>query len=421
MNSRERVKKALSHKQPDILPVDIGGTTVTGMHASIVYKLRQYFSLDNPGTPVKVVELMQMLGEIKNDLKEITGIDCYALEGKGTIFGFDKENWKEWELFDGTPLLVPGLFNTTLNEQGGIYQYAKGDRNYSPSGVIPKDGYFFNPIIRKKEIDEKNLNFKDNLEEVEIISSEELIYLKDIAEDLYNNTNYSIISTSMVSDLGDIALIPGPNLKDPKGIRDITEWYISLYKRRDYIKKVFEYQTEIAIENYKRINEAMGKFIDVYFITGTDFGYQEGLMISKDVYSDLFKPFHKKINDWIHENTQWKSFIHTCGSVYELLLDFIEAGFDILNPVQISAKNMKPEKLKKEFGKYLTFWGGGVDTQKTLALGSTKEVKKEIKKLIEIFNVDGGFIFSAVHNIQPNVPIKNVIAMIEVIQKYRNI
>ncbi|MHB8278530.1 MAG: uroporphyrinogen decarboxylase family protein [Candidatus Humimicrobiaceae bacterium] len=419
MNSRARVRKSLLHKQPDILPVDIGGTTVTSMHVSIVYKLRQYYALDIPGTPVKVVELLQMLGEIKDDFKEVIGVDCTALEGKGTIFGFNKENWKEWKLFDGTPVLVPGLFNTELNEQGGIYQYAEGDRNYPPTGVMPKGGFFFDSTARKREINEKNLNPKDNLEGMEIISNKDLTYLKNMAEDLYNNTDYSIVGVHTVSSLGDVARVPGPNLKDPKGIRDVAKWYISLYKRKDYIKKVFEGQTEIALENYRRINKAMGRLIDTYLITGTDFGFQQGILISKDIYKELFKPFHKKINDWIHENTSWKCFIHTCGSICALLPEFIEAGFDILNPVQISAKDMEPDKLKKEFGKYLTFWGGGVNTQKTLSLGSPKEVKEEVKKLIEIFNVDGGFIFSAVHNIQANVPIENVIAMIEVIQGYR--
>jgi hypothetical protein len=419
MNSRERIRKALLHQQPDKLPVDFGATPVTGIHASMVYKLRQYYGLDTPGTPVKVVELFQMLGEIKDDLKKIMGVDCTVLEGKGTTFGFDKENWKEGGLFDGTPVLVPKLFNTEPNEEGGIFQYAGGDKSYPPSGVMPKNGFFFDSTVRKTEVDDENLDPQDNLEGIVVISDQDLKYLKEKAEDLYKNTSYSIIGMHVPSSLGDIAWIPGPNIKDPKGIRDVAEWYISLHSRKDYVKRVFEGQTEISLETYKKINNAFGQFMDVQFISGTDFGYQQGIFISKETYRELFKPFHKKINDWIHENTSWKCFIHTCGSNYELLPDLIEAGFDILNPVQIAAKDMEPEKLKKKFGRYLTFWGGGVDTQKTLSLGSIREVKEEEKKLIEIFNVDGGFVFNAIHNIQANVPLENVVAMIEVIQEYR--
>lgn len=419
MNSRERGRLTLSHNQPDKLVVDFGATLITGMHVSMVYMLRQYFGLDDTGTPVKVVEPFQMLGEIKDDLKKIIGVDFTALEGKRTLFGFAKENWKEWKLNDGTPVLVPGLFNIEKNKDGSIYQYAEGDKNYPPSAKMPKRGFFFDAIIRQKEIDDGNLNPKDNLEEYGLIDKEDLIYLKEQAENLYSNTDYSIVGGVCSSSFGDVGILPGFGLKDPKGIRDFEEWYISLYKRRDYIKKVFEGQCEIAIENYRRIYEEVGNLIDVFLVTAADFGMQQGLFDSLDSYRDLFKPFHKKINNWIHQNTDWKCFIHTCGSAYDLMLDFIDAGFDILNPVQISAKGMEPDKLKKEFGKDITFWGGGIDTQRTLPLKSPKEVKEEARRLIDIFSPSGGFVFNAVHNVQANVPVENMVAVIEAIQEYR--
>ena len=419
MTSRERIRKAISHQQPDKLPVDFGATAVTGIHVSMVYKLRQFYGLDDPGTPVKVVELFQMLGEIKDDLKKLIGVDCATLEGNGTIFGFEKKEWKEWRLFDDTPVLVPGKFNTQPNEKGGIYQYAEGDRDYPPSAVMPYKGYFFDSTVRKPDVDDENLDPGDNLEGMGIISDEEIQVLKEKAENIYNNTDYAIIGMHVVSSLGDIAWIPGPNVKIPKGIRDVAEWYISLLKRKDYIKKVFDAQTEISLETYRKMNNSFGNLQDVQFISGTDFGYQQGAFIPVDIYRELFKPYHKKINDWIHENTTWKCFIHTCGSNYELLPDIIDAGFDILNPVQIGAKDMEPKKLKKEFGKHLTFWGGGIDTQKTLSLGTPMEVKHEAERLIEIFSRDGGFVFNTIHNVQANVPLENMAALIEIIQKYR--
>lgn len=414
---RERIQCAISHNQPDKLPVDFGSTVVTGIHASIVSKLRKHFGLKDRS--VKIIEPYQMLGEIDDDLKEAIGIDVVNLEGKGTFFGYNKENWKKWKLNDGTPVLVPGLFNTKSNDDGSIYQYAEGDKSYPPSGKMPQKGFFFDSIIRQKPIRENGLNPENNIEEFKLLDKNDINYLKEEIEKIYNQCNYAVVGTVADSGFGDIAFIPAPMLKDPNGIRDIEEWYISIYARKDFIRKVFSRQLEIALENYKRVNDVIGDKIDVVQTSGTDFGIQRGLFVSKNTYRNLFKPFNKKINDWIHENTKWKSFIHTCGSVYDLMPDFIDSGFDILNPVQISAAKMDPKKLKKEFGKYITFWGGGVNTQKTLQFGDPKEVKEEVRKLIDIFSPDGGFVFNAVHNIQGNVPIENVIAMIEVIQEYR--
>ncbi len=419
MTPRERIIKAISKQQPDKLPVDFGSTAVTGMHASIVYKLRQYYGLGIEGEPVKVVEPYQMLGEIKDDLKEVMGVDCASLEGKGTFYGFNKEGWKEWQLNDGTPVLVPGLFNTEKNKDGSIFQYPKGDKSCSPSGKMPKGGFYFDAIIRQQYFDENNLNPQDNLEEFSLLSEQDLNDLKEQCDCLYNGTDYAIAGMPADTSFGDISFVPGTSLKNPKGIRSIEEWYISLYSRKEYIKKVFEGQLEIALENYKKIFEKIGNKINVVLTSGTDFGTQQGLFVSIDTYRELFKPIHLRLNNWIHENTSWKSFIHTCGGISDLIPDLIEAGFDILNPVQISARGMDPKKLKTEYGKYLTFWGGGVDTQKTMAFGSPDEVRKQVRELIEIFSDQGGFVFNTVHNIQAKVPIENITAMIETVKQYR--
>jgi len=314
---------------------------------------------------------------------------------------------------------VPGLFNTQKNKDGSMYQYAKGDKSFPPSAKMPSKGFFFDSIIRQKEIVEEELKPEDNLEEYSLISKKDLNYLKEQAENVCNNTEYAVMGVTGSSGFGDIAFVPGPMLKKPKGIRDVEEWYVSTCTRKDYVKKVFEGQFEIAIENYKRIFKAVGNIIDTVYVSGTDFGMQQGLFISLDTYRELFKPFHKRVNRWIHENTGWKCFVHTCGSVYELIPDLIDAGFDILNPVQISAKYMDPVKLKKEYGRDIVFWGGGVDTQKTLPIGTPSQVKEEVKKLVDIFNSDGGYVFNTVHNVQANVPIENLVALVEAIHEYR--
>ena len=161
-------------------------------------------------------------------------------------------------------------------------------------------------------------------------------------------------------------------LKYPKGIRDVAEWYMSTASRRDYIYKVFERQCEINLANLERVHEAVGDRVTIAQVNAADFGMQQGPLFSLKTYRDLFKPFQKALNDWIHQNTSWKTFIHSCGAVMDLIPDFIEAGFDILNPVQTSAAGMDPAVLKRRFGDQLVFMGGGVDTQHTLPFGTAE-------------------------------------------------
>ncbi|MFQ6095748.1 MAG: uroporphyrinogen decarboxylase family protein, partial [Candidatus Bathyarchaeia archaeon] len=162
----------------------------------------------------------------------------------------------------------------------------------------------------------------------------------------------------------------------------------------------------------------VGDRVTAVFVTGTDFGTQKRPIMSNVTYRKLYKPFHKRVNDWVHENTGWKTFIHSCGAIEPLIKEFIEAGFDILNPVQTSAANMAPRKLKAKYGDKVTFWGGGVDTQRTLPFCTPEEVRKEVHRRIRIFAPGGGFVFNTIHNVQPRLPIENVVAMYEAVREY---
>jgi hypothetical protein len=420
LNSRERVEKALNHREPDRIPLDLGGSGLTGMHVSTVYKLRQALELDPPGTPVKVIEPYQLLGEIQPDLVEVLDVDVVELTGTGTMFGFKKSGWKPWTTFDGTPVLVPAGFNTEPEPDGRIFMYPKGDKSVPPSGEMPKGGYYFDSIIRQDFFDENNLSVEDNIEEFELLSDEDLEFYEVGSKRLFENTDKAIFASFPGLGFGDIALVPAPWLKYPRGIRDIEEWYISLVSRREFVEEIFERQSEIALANLEKIFAAVGNRINVIMMSGTDFGLQTGPFISPNVYRELFKPYNKKLNDWIHEKTSWKTFIHSCGSVKAFIPDFIDAGFDILNPVQIAAADMDPIILKSKFGEQVTFWGGGVDTQNTLPFGTSEEVRAEVLERIKIFGPGGGFIFNTIHNIQPKVPVENVLAMYETVREYGN-
>jgi hypothetical protein len=411
MDSRERVNLALNHQEPDRVPLDLGGSVVTGMHVSTVYHLRQALDLDAPGTPVKVIEPYQMLGEIKLDLVEALGVDVVGFGGIKTFFGFENKGWKPWTTFDGVPVLVPEAFNTEPEPNGDILMYPEGDRSAPPSGHMPKGGWYFDTIVRQEPIDDGKLNIKDNLEEFGPISDEELEHFQSETERLYTETDKAIFANFGGTGFGDIALVPAPWLKRPKGIRDIEEWYVSTVSRRDYVYEIFERQCEIALANLVKSHDAVGERVSVVFVTGTDFGMQAGPFISPKTYRTLYRPFHKRVNDWVHDNTTWKTFIHSCGSVVALMEDFVDAGFDILNPVQCSAAGMDPVELKSRFGDRITFWGGAVDTQRTLPFGTPEQVRAEVQERIRVFGPGGGFVFNTIHNVQPMSPVENVLAV----------
>ncbi len=419
MTSRERVLKSLNHEEPDRVPLDLGASVLTGMHVSSIYKLRQTMKLDPPGAPVKVLDPYQMLGEVEMDLVDALGVDVVQAPAAATLFGYKREGWKPWKLFDGTPVLVPEGFNTEPETNGDVLMYPEGDRRAAPSGRMPAGGFYFDVIVRQPPLDEANLDPDDNTEEFTPISEADLAYFRNEVEGLYRETDKAVFAGFCFSSFGDIALVPASWLKNPKGIRDIEEWYISTVARRDYVYRVFEHQCEVALANLEKLLQALENKVQVTLITGTDFGAQNSLFISKQSYRDLYKPFHKAINDWLHRNTSWKTFIHSCGSVVELIPDFIEAGFDILNPVQTAAAGMDPKGLKERFGEQIVFWGGGVDTQRTLPFGTPEEVKAEVRDRVEIFGRGGGFIFSAVHNIQAGIPVENLVAMFEAFRECR--
>ncbi|MBT4484913.1 MAG: methyltransferase, partial [Candidatus Latescibacteria bacterium] len=304
---------------------------------------------------------------------------------------------------------------TEPDENGNIPMYAEGDKSYPPSAIMPKGGFYFDSVERQKPVDDSKLNVADNIVEFGPYPEEELRHLEKQSKLLYENTDYAIVYSMGGTAFGDIAFVPGPSLKDPKGIRGVEEWYVSTMLRRDYVHEVFERQCKIGLKNLAAVKDATGDRIDVIFTTGTDFGTQRGPFISPDVYCDLYKPYHRRINDWIHNNTSWKVFIHSCGGIRPLIEDIIDAGFDILNPVQCSANGMEPQKLKDDFGDRLTFWGGGVDTQKTLPFGTPEDVYNEVSERIRIFNRGGGFVFDTIHNIQAGTPAENVIAMVDAV------
>ncbi|MBN1352490.1 methyltransferase [candidate division KSB1 bacterium] len=415
MIPRERVKTALHHQVPDKIPIDFSSTAVTGIHVTVVAALRDRLDLEK--IPVKVWEPYQMLGWLDEDLKAVLGIDVEGIFSLNTLFGFPNENWKPFRTPWGQEVLVPGQFNTTTAPSGELLIYPQGDTDAPPSGRMPTSSFYFDSIIRQHHFNPDGLNVEDNLEEFKPITERELTHLKrEVAR--VRNSSRAIVGNLGGTGLGDIALVPAPFLKHPKGIRDVEEWYISTVTRQDYLHQIFSAQTEIALKNLRKIHTIVGDLIDVVFVCGTDFGTQTSSFCSPATFEALYAPYYKQINRWIHENTSWLTFKHSCGAVEAFMPLFIDAGFDIINPVQCSAAGMNPDRLKQRYGDKLVFWGGAIDTQKTLPFGSPESIRAEVLSRCEIFSKNGGFIFNAIHNIQPMTPVENIIAMFDALKEF---
>lgn len=416
MNTRQNFKKVLNHQQADKIIVDLGATAVTGIHVLVLSKLRDKLGLEKK--PVRVIEPYQMLGEVDEDVLDALDIDVIGVSGEKNMFGFSNQPpLKMWKTPWGQEVLVPEQFNVKVDSDANTFIFPEGNLSVPPSGQMPASGYFFDAIVRQDPIDESKLNVEDNLEEFGLITNEELDYWEAEVNKAHQ-TGRGVITNFGGTALGDIALVPAMNLIHPKGIRDITEWYMSTLMRPDYVKELFDRQTDIAIANFEKIYQRVGNKVDAVFTCGTDFGTQDSTFCAPEQFNETWLPYYKRLNDWVHQNTDWKTFKHSCGAVEGFMSRFIDAGFDIINPVQVNALGMDIKLLKERYGKDLVFWGGGIDTQKLLPFGTPEQISKEVVETCKILSKDGGFVFNAVHNIQANVPVENVLAIFEGIRKF---
>ena len=416
MNSREIVLNAVNHRAGR-LPVDFGASGITGIHCLAVEKLRKYYGLED--RPVSVYIPHTMLGYIDDDLREALGIDTVPILSQRSLYGTANTEMREWLTPWGQKVLISKEFVFDEDEKGFTI-YPKGDKSLKPSGYMPRCGFFFDTIIRQNpdDLDEPKLEY--NLEEFKELSDADVEYWANEAKKVREaGHKYCTVAHLPGTALGDVALVPAPFLANPRGVRDIEEWYMLIASDPEFISDIFAAQTEIAIKNLEKLKGALGDALDVAVICGTDFGTQNGAFCSVDKFREIWLPHYKKMNDWIHANTSWKTFKHSCGAVENFMQSFIDSGFDIINPVQCSAKGMDAAVLKQKYGDRLCFWGGGVDTQKILPFGTPDEVRKQVLERCEIFSNDGGFVFNAIHIVQANTPIENLVAMFEALKEFR--
>lgn len=401
MTSRERVRKAINHQKPDRVPIDIGGTKVTGIHIDEYVDLIKYTGMDLE--PAKVYEQWQMLARVDEKIMKWLHADVIQLENQVETWGLKNSDWKLWTTNRGNQVLMPGTYNPITDENGYLRLHDETGKSIaymSPTGLYydkdcptemsTGDFEYMDPEVWKKSIP--------------LYSDEELNILEKRAKFLYEYTEYSVHGGFLKGGLGTNGVFAGHTIGD---------WLCILASEDDYAFSILSATADRVIENLKLYLQAVGKYIDTILISGTDFGTQKGELFNPDIFRRLHMPNYKKINDFVHRNSNVKTMFHSCGSIWNIIEYFIQAGVDILNPVHTNTANMEPQKLKDRFGGRIVFWGGGVETQTVLPYGTPDEVKKQAKERIEIFGSNGGYVFAPVHNIQYGVPPANIKAMID--------
>ncbi|HCT91931.1 MAG TPA: methyltransferase [Lachnospiraceae bacterium] len=415
MTGKEKLKLALNHEEGPLL-FDIGGMPTTGMHCIVMEELRDYYGLEKH--PIKILEPVQMLGVVEEDLKECLGVQTTPLWSAGCMFGFRVEDkWKEWRTPWGQDVLVPEEFEVTTNEKGDTLIYACGDRNSEPAGCMPKTGKFFDNIDRAPEYDEDTYDVRDNFEEFQPVGERDLAWLKKQKEAI-GETGDVVMGNLGGTAFGDPALVPGPMLRAPKGIRRLTDWYMATVSDQDILHEIFSHEVEVGLKNLEKMYGVLGDFLDVTYICGTDFGSQRAPFYSVATFNDVYAPYYKKVDDWIHTHTKWATFKHTCGSIEPFIGGMADAGLDCINPVQWTANHMDRNLLKEKYGGRVVFWGGGIDTQHMLPEGTPEQVYEQALECCRIFGKGGGYVFNTIHNIVPGVSAANVDALARAVRTY---
>ena len=422
MTSRERIIETINHRVPDRIPIDLGATGQTGLAVSAMARLRDYLGL--PKKDLEVFEIIQMLGVVDEDLRQMIRSDVVGLNHPEDSMGvYDNGKKKKFTMPDGTEAYVNAGNEWDVLDDGSIIMYPQGDRTAPPSVKMPAGGYFFDIINRAPEmdpdLDEDDLTPREDFENFfSVMTDETAKYYEKEATRLYTETDYAIIGNLAGAGFGDPGAIPGAFEKYPKGIRSFEDWCMAQILYPDYIKEVFEMQTEYMLKNLEIYKQAVGEKIQIIWLSGTDFGTQTSEFMDTEMFRDLYKPYYKRVCDWIHANTGWKTYIHTCGCIVKLLDDIVDMGVDIVNPVQLSANGMDAKMLKEKYGDKLVFWGGGVDTQHTLPDGTPEDVRKEVLERLPILGEGGGYVFDAIHNIVGNTRPENIWAAFQAVHEF---
>lgn len=372
MTPKKRVLTALAHKESDRVPIDFGGW-VTSISKVAYDRLMKYLGMEIEG---KISDTMQQIVKVDEAVLRKLGVDVRHIYLNAAL--------QDWQLKE--------------EEEGYIFVDDWGIKWKMPE----EHGYYFDMVdhpLKDATIDDLKRYRGPNLCDSSIFER-----IESEARKL-SKQNYAIM------------LDGGPGLFEYScWLRGTEEFMVDMISNPEFASTLLEKICELRVEFMEKLLNIVGKYVQIVG-EGDDLASQNGLLISPELYRKFIKPYHKKLLSSIRKRTEAYIFFHSCGSIYPLIRDLMEIGVDILNPVQVSAKDMDTKKLKEEFGHRLTFWGG-CDTQKILEFGSVNDVKKEVKRRIHDLAPGGGFVFAQVHNIQRRTPSENIIAMFESAREY---
>ena len=400
MTSRERVIESLKHGEPDMVPMDLGGTESSGITGIAYNRLRKHLGLGCGET--QIFDVYQQITKIEDDVRSIIKPDTVPLL-------FEPVGWKPFSLPDGSSCSIPEKWNPERDDRG---DWVVRDSKGIIYARMPAGGYYFEPVnpplAEVRNVIELNA-FDETIESFDqpFFADESLDMTANRARRLFEETDYAIVANLQLH-----LLAAGQQL------RGYENFMVDLLLNKNLAHALLERLTDAYIRRCKRYFERTDEYIQVVLLND-DLGTQNGPMLSPDCYREMLWPYQKRLFGYIKEKTDAYILFHSCGSVYQFIPSLIEAGVDALNPVQVSAAGMDTGRLKKEYGKDITFWGGGCDTQHVLRNGTAEEIRDEVKRRIDDLAPGGGFVFTQVHNIQPDVPPENIMAMYEAFYTYR--
>lgn len=406
MTSRERIKRILNHKEADRVPIDFGAMRSTGI-ASIAYNnLLKHLHISEE---CKMYDFQQQLAYPGEAIRKRFHVDALDV---GQAFLEKESDWKSWVLNDGSKCLIPSYLNIEKKEDGSVLLKGQDDRYL---GIQPPSSLYTDQIYWPwrsvesipEEFDKDELN--NHMWAVPcspfhldwVNNTEEFNNFIRIIKHLHENEDYAI----MISI--------GHNLfEQGTFMRGLDNFLMDIYLDPKGVERFIDILVEGYMPKLKRILDGVKDYVDIIQF-GDDLGTSDSTWMSKDIFNKIFKPRYRKMWQYVHDNSDCKVFLHSCGSIYDFLPSLIDAGVDIINPVQTTAKKMEPERLKKEFGKDITFWGGGCNTRDILPTGTVQDVKDDVKRRIDILAPGGGFVFNQIHNILADVPPENIVAMFD--------
>jgi len=401
MNSRERVLRAVDFQKSDRVPIDLGAMRASSINAEVYDKLKKRMGMTSP---TKIHDTMQILAEVEIEVLERLHVDVVPLDaGDVEWVGQEAHQGVRKRLFCGLEVYFPPHTNITVEDDGS---WTLRDAAGETFARMPRDGFYFDfirPTMASTRIDPRAFQPADT------VPDEKLELMEQRGRFLYEHTDKAILGWGACLSLIGLSALLVDNITQGS----LDEWLLLLMHEKETAHDMMGRWVDAVIEQIKLYHQAVGPYCFAWGVGSDDAGSQRGEFIAPDLFAEMIKPHYKRLCDWVHANTSWKTFLHCCGSIFHYIPEWIDAGIDILNPVQISAANMEPEQLMKVFGGRIVFWGGGCDTQKVLPLGTPEEIREHVRHNLDVFTGrEGGYVFTQVHNIQQNVPAENVEAML---------